>query len=66
MVPDGLGLLAGLGGECWSMLSNRPSFISLESIRLSSRKLAYSNTRSVQELSLCYRDLPETLKTILT
>jgi len=66
MVPSGLGMLAGLGGECWSMLSNRPSFISLESIRLSSRKLAYSNMRSVQELNLRYRDLPETLKTIIT
>ena len=66
MVPNGLGLFAGLGGECWSMLSNRPSFISLESIRLSSRKLAYSNMRSVQELNLRYRDLPETLKTIIT
>ena len=66
MVPNGLGMLAGLGGECWSMLSNRPSFISLESIRLSSRKLAYSNMRSVQELNLRYRDLPETLKTIIT
>ncbi len=66
MVPNGLGLLAGLGGECWSMLLNRPSFISLESIRLSSRKLAYSNIRSLQELSLRYRELQETLDTIIT
>lgn len=66
MVPKSLGLLAGLGGECWSMLLNRPSFISLESIRTSSKKLAYSNTKSVQELSLRYHDLPETLKSIIT
>ncbi len=66
MVPNGLGLLAGFGGECWSMLSNRPSFISLESIRLSSRNLAYSNMRSLKELSLRYRVLTETLDTIIT
>ncbi|MFZ4524542.1 MAG: SDR family oxidoreductase [Chlorobium sp.] len=66
MVPNGLGLVAGLGGECWSMLSNRPFLVSLESIRISSKKLSYSNTRSVQELSLRYRDLRETLKTIVT
>ena len=66
IVPYGIGLLAGFGGELWSMLSNTPSFISLESIRISSRLLAYSNTRSVQELSLSYRDLSETLKTIIT
>ena len=66
MVPHFLGLIAGFGGELWSMLSNSPSFISLESIRISSRQLVYSNTRSVQELSLNYRDLPDTLKTIIT
>ncbi len=66
MVPYSMGFLAGLGGELWSMLSNSPSFISLESIRISSRLLAYSNTRSVQELSLSYRELSETLKTIIT
>jgi dihydroflavonol-4-reductase len=64
MLPETLGLLAGLGGECWSLLLRRPSFISLESMRTSTRHLAYSNTRSVQELSLRYRDLPETFKTI--
>ncbi|MEI7695320.1 MAG: NAD-dependent epimerase/dehydratase family protein [Chlorobium sp.] len=63
MVPDALGWLAGLGGECWSLLFNRPSFISLESMRTSTRHLAYSNTRSVKELSLRYRDLTETFKT---
>ena len=66
MVPHLMGLIAGLGGELWSMLSNSPSFISLESIRIASRQLLYSNTRSVQELSLSYRDLPDTLKTIIT
>jgi dihydroflavonol-4-reductase len=66
MVPKSIGLLAGFGGELWSMLSNRPSFISLESIRIASRLLAYSNTRSKQELGLSYRELSETLKTIIT
>ncbi len=65
MVPKGLGLLAALGGECWSMVLNRPSFISLESIRTSSRRLVYNNMRSIQELHLQYRDLPETFKTII-
>jgi len=65
MGPYGIGLLAGFGGEIWSMLSNSPSFISLESIGISSRLLAYSNTRSVQELNLSYRELSETLKTII-
>ncbi len=64
MVPEALGMLVGLGGECWSLLFNRPSFISLESMRTSTRHLAFSNTRSVQELTLRYRDLPETFKTI--
>jgi len=64
MVPEALGLLAGLGGECWSLLLNRPSFISLESMRTSTRHLAYSNTKSEQELTLCYRELTETFKTI--
>jgi len=64
MVPESLGLLAGLGGECWSLLLRRPSFISLESMRTSTRHLAYNNTRSIQELTLRYRDLPETFKTI--
>jgi len=66
MVPHGLGLLAGLGGELWSILSHSPSFISMESIRISSRLLAYSNTRSLQELNLSYRELSETLKTVIT
>ena len=66
VVPHGIGLLAGFGGEIWSMLSNSPSFISLESIRIASRPLAYSNTRSVEELSLSYRAMLETLKTIIT
>ena len=65
MVSNGLGLLAGLGGEFWSMVSNRSSFISLESISISSRKLSFSNMRSIQELNLRYRELPETLETII-
>ena len=66
MLPYSMGLLAGFGGELWSMLTNSPSFISLESIRIASRHLAYSNTKSVHELNLNYRELFDTLKTIIT
>ena len=65
MVPWPLGLLAGLGGELFSLVMNRASFISLESIRLSSRHIAYSNTRSQEELNIRYRSLSDTLKTIV-
>ncbi len=65
VVPGGVGLLAGFGGEVYSMLSSRPSFISLESIRLASRPLVYSNRKSRQELGMSYRELSETLKTLV-
>ncbi len=65
MVPKPLGLLAGLGGELYSLLLNRPTFISLESIRLASRHVAYSNTRSQEELNIRYRALSDTFKTIM-
>jgi len=65
MIPEALGWLAGIGGECWSLLLHRPSFISLESMRTSTRHLAYCNTLSTQSLALRYRDLPETFKTII-
>ncbi|MEI6846425.1 MAG: NAD-dependent epimerase/dehydratase family protein [Chlorobiaceae bacterium] len=65
-VPNYLGLLVGLGGEFWSILSNKPSFISLESIHISSKLLSYSNNRSVEELKLRYRELSETLTTIVS
>jgi len=65
VVPGGVGLLAGFGGEIWSMLSSRPSFISLESIRLASRSQVYNNSKSRQELGFSYRDLSETLKTLV-
>jgi dihydroflavonol-4-reductase len=64
-VPDSLGLLAGLGGELFSIITNSPSFISLESIRIASRPLSYNNNRSQQELNLRYRALSETLMTIV-
>ncbi|MEI6756936.1 MAG: SDR family oxidoreductase [Chlorobium sp.] len=65
-LPKGIGFLAGLGGELWSLLSSRPSFISLESLRGSSKLFVYNNSRSVQELGLSYRALSDTLKTIVT
>ncbi len=66
VVPGGVGLLAGFGGEVYSMLSSRPSFISLESIRLASRHLAYNNVKSRQELGFSYRELSETLNTLVS
>ncbi len=66
MVPGVVGLFAGFCGEIWSMLSSHPSFISLESIRIASRPLAFSNIRSRQELGLSYRELSETLKTLVS
>ncbi len=65
MLPDLLGVMAGVGGELFSILSGRPSFISLESIRISSRSLVYSNQKSLDELGVRYRPLAETLKTIV-
>jgi dihydroflavonol-4-reductase len=65
-VPDALGLLVGLGGELFSVITNVPSFISLESIRIASRPLSYNNNRSKQELNLRYRELSETFMTIIT
>ncbi|NTW68260.1 MAG: NAD-dependent epimerase/dehydratase family protein [Chlorobiaceae bacterium] len=65
ILPELFGFMAGFGGEIWSILTNSPSFISLESIRISSRSLSYNNSRSVQELNLRYRELSETLQTIV-
>lgn len=62
------GILAaatGFGGEIWSLLSGRPSFISLESLRQASQKAVYSNRRSVQELGMTYRPFEETLRTVI-
>ncbi|NTU94160.1 MAG: SDR family oxidoreductase [Chlorobiaceae bacterium] len=56
----------GLGGEIWSLLSGRPSFISIESIRQASRPAVYSNRRSVHELGMSYRPLEETLKSTIS
>jgi len=65
MLSQSLGLLAALGGEAWSLALNRPSFISLEGIKASTRHLSYKNTKSIKELGLRYRDVTETLKTII-
>jgi dihydroflavonol-4-reductase len=64
-IPKVAGLFAGIGGELWSLLLNAPSFISLESLRLSSKPVSYVNNRSVSELGLQYREFSETLKTII-
>lgn len=64
-LSKGVGLIAGAGGELWSVLTGRPSFISLESVHLASLRLSYSNSKSLLELGMTYRPFEETLKTIL-
>jgi dihydroflavonol-4-reductase len=59
------GLVAGAGGELWSLFTGRPSFISLESIRQASHRAHYSNMQSVHELGMAYRPLAETFRTII-
>ncbi|NTV03166.1 MAG: SDR family oxidoreductase [Chlorobiaceae bacterium] len=66
MVSGALATAAGIGGELWSWLSGRPSFISIESMRQASRQAEYSNRRSVQELGIGYRPFEETLKTLIS
>ncbi len=56
----------GIGGELWSWISGRPSFISVESIRQASRQASYSNRRSVQELGMGYRPFEETLQSVVS
>ncbi|NTU67626.1 MAG: SDR family oxidoreductase [Chlorobiaceae bacterium] len=57
---------AGFGGELWSWMTGRPSFISIESLRQASRQATYSNQRSVQELGMGYRSFEETLKNVIS
>ena len=56
------GAAAGAGGELFSMLTGRPSFVSIESIRQASRSARFSNLRSIQELGISYRPFDETLR----
>jgi len=65
-IPPVAGFVAGLGGELWSLFSGSPSFISLESLRLSSKLMQYNNSRSREELGIRYRDLSDTLATLFT
>lgn len=65
VLPRLLAALAAFGGEAWSLLLRRPSFISFESIRIASKHFAYDNRRSVTGLQLSYRTLSETLDTIV-
>ena len=65
-IPESIGLMAGIGGELYSWLSGRPSFISMESIRLAGRRASYSNTKSMEELQVSYRPLEETLLSAVT
>ncbi|TCD47853.1 NAD-dependent epimerase/dehydratase family protein [Chlorobium sp. N1] len=60
-IPRVLGLMAGVGGELYSLMTGRPSFISMEAIRLAARMASYSNTKSTEELQVTYRPLEETL-----
>ncbi len=63
MIGGLVGTSVGAAGELFSLLSGRPSSISIESIRQSSRRARYSNQRSIEEeLRLSYRPFDETLK----
>jgi dihydroflavonol-4-reductase len=64
-VAGAAGLVAGASGELWSIISGRPSFISLESIRQASHKAHYSNRQSVHDLGMTYRPLAETFRTVI-
>lgn len=57
--------IAGMVGEVWSLLMNRPSFIAIESGRMASERLVYSNSRSLREFGMIYRGLSETLNSIV-
>ncbi|RXK89448.1 NAD-dependent epimerase/dehydratase family protein [Chlorobaculum sp. 24CR] len=59
------GMAAGAGGELYSLLTNRPSFISIESLRQASHQARYSNQRSVRELGMSYRPFEETLRSAI-
>ncbi len=61
MVGGLVGVLSGVAGEFWSLLSGQSSFVSIESIRQASRPARYSNRRSIEELGLSYRPFDETL-----
>ncbi|WP_041463723.1 NAD-dependent epimerase/dehydratase family protein [Pelodictyon luteolum] len=65
-LPGPIGSLAGIGGELYSWISGRPSFISIESIRLAGRRASYSNMKSTEELQVSYRPLEETLLSAVT
>jgi len=53
---------AGAGGELFSLLTGRPSFVSTESIRQASRLARFSNRRSIEELGMSYCPFDETLE----
>lgn len=61
-----LSLIAGTGGELWSLLTGRPSFISIESLRQASQPARYSNRYSIEALGMAYRPFDETLRNVLT
>lgn len=58
--------VSGAGGEVWSLFTNRPSFISIESLRQASHSARYSNLHSVQELGMVYRPFDETLRSAIS
>jgi dihydroflavonol-4-reductase len=58
--------VSGAGGELWSLLTTRPSFISIESLRQASQPARYSNRHSIQELGMGYRPFDQTLQSALS
>lgn len=63
---DGISsLISGVGGELWSLLTRRPSFISIESLRQAALPARYSNRHSVRDLGMVYRPFEETLRSVV-
>ncbi len=59
-----LSVLAGAGGELFSLFTGGKSHISLEGMRLARKKLYYSNARSVGSLGMRYRPVREIVASI--
>ena len=59
-----LGILAGAGGELFSLMTGRRSHISFEGMRLARKKLYYSNAKSIERLGMAYRPVRESIASI--
>jgi dihydroflavonol-4-reductase len=65
VVSNLAGMAAGVAGELFSLLTGKPSFVSIESIRQAMHSARFSNQRSVRELGISYRPFDETLRSAI-